>query len=299
VFDDRGNYSGAQPQAKWDRLKNRPAGNALPFGVSYEKFRNPGGTVKLTFDGQDGTQVAPHTGETHWWGGYASQADTELDVDTAVTAGDTVTFWNWHFIEEGWDYGFVEALVGGEWVTVPVTNAAGQTVTSNDDPHGNNTEGNGITGTSGGAYFVDEPQYVQYSAVMPAGATDVRFRYSTDAAYLDTGWFIDDVQVNGADAAVSSTEWMETTGEQDNNWTFQVISSCDLTPGATNANELTDDAGNFVYRYTGDQLTTDAFNTRCANGPNTDFVVSVSNLPTGDLAVLDATYDYSVVKLKK
>ncbi len=299
VFDDRGNYSGAQPQAKWDRLKNRPAGSALPFGVSYEKFRNPGGTVKLTFDGQDGTQVAPHTGETHWWGGYASQADTELDVDTAVTAGDTVTFWNWHFIEEGWDYGFVEALVGGEWVTVPVTNAAGQTVTSNDDPHGNNTEGNGITGTSGGAYFVDEPQYVQYSAVMPAGATDVRFRYSTDAAYLDTGWFIDDVQVNGADAAVSSTEWMETTGEQDNNWTFQVISSCDLTPGATNANELTDDAGNFVYRYTGDQLTTDAFNTRCANGPNTDFVVSVSNLPTGDLAVLDATYDYSVVKLKK
>jgi hypothetical protein len=28
-------------------------------------------------------------------------------------------------------------------------------------------------------------------------------------------------------------------------------------------------------------------------------VVSVSNLPTGDLAVLDATYDYSVVKLRK
>ena len=28
---------------------------------------------------------------------------------------------------------------------------------------------------------------------LPAGTTDVQFRYSTDAAYLDTGWFVDDV----------------------------------------------------------------------------------------------------------
>jgi hypothetical protein len=41
------------------------------------------------------------------------------------------------------------------------------------------------------------------------------------------------------------------------------------------------------------------FNTRCASGNQADFVVSVSNLPTGDLAVLDAGYDYSVVKHQK
>ena len=134
---------------------------------------------------------------------------------------------------------------------------------------------------------------------MPAGATDLQWMYSTDAAYLDTGWFIDDVQVNDVDAAVSSSAWVETTGAQDNNWTFQVLSSCDLTPGVTTAGELTDEVGNFVYRYTGDEIVTDAFNTRCANGPNTDFVVSVSNLPTGDLEVLDATYDYSVTKLRR
>ena len=256
--------------------------------------------MQLTFDGQDGTAVAPHTGDKHWWGGYASQTDTELGLDTAVTGGETVSFWNSHFIEEGWDYGFVEALVAGEWVTLDVTDVAtGAVVSTDDDPHGNNTEGNGITGTSGGAYFVDEPEYREYSVTLPAGATDVQWRYSTDAAYLDTGWFIDDVEVNGAPALVSSQEWVETTGAQDNNWTFQVISSCDLTPGVTSAGELTDAVGNFVYRYTGDDIVTDEFNTRCANGPNTDFVVSVSNLPTGDLAVLDATYDYSVVKLRK
>ncbi|MFH5821232.1 hypothetical protein [Georgenia sp. AZ-5] len=300
-WDDRGSYRGAQPSAKWDKVPNRPDSTALPFGVSYETFRNPGPKVTIEFDGEDAAQVAPHTGETHWWGGYASQSDHVLGLDASLSGGETVSFWNWHFIEEGWDYAFVEALVGGEWVTVPVTEvASGAVVSTGDNPHGNNTEGNGITGTSGGAYFVDEPQYLQYSVTVPAGATDLRFRYSTDAAYLDTGWFIDDVTVNGAAAAVSSElGWIETTGEQDNNWTVQVISECDLTPGATSANEITDGVGNFVYRYTGDSFSTDVFNTKCANGANSDFVVAISNLPTGDLSVLDAGYDFDVVKQNK
>ena len=91
-----------------------------------------------------------------------------------------------------------------------------------------------------------------------------------------------------------------TDGLQDNNWTVQVISACDLTPGTTlsgeGQEELTDEAGNFVYRFTGDEISTGTLDTKCANGNNSDFVLAVSNLPTGDLAVLDATYDYSVVK---
>ncbi len=158
-WDDRGSYKGSQPEAKWNRPGARPDGTALPFGVSYEKFRNPGPNVAIDFAGEDSTQVVPHSGDTHWWGGYASQTDTELGLDTPVTGGETVSFWNWHFIEEGWDYGFVEALVDGEWVTVPVTDVAtGAVVSTDEDPHGGNTEGNGITGTSGGAYFVDEPR---------------------------------------------------------------------------------------------------------------------------------------------
>jgi hypothetical protein len=294
-YDQRGNYQGAQPPAKVARLKNRPAPNALPFGTSYESFRNPGPAVSFQFEGDPATQVAPHTGETHWWAGYESQSDNVLDVDAAISGGETVSFWNWHFIEEGWDYGFVEALVDGEWVTVPVTAADGTVVSTDDDPHGNN-DGNGITGTSGGEYFVDEPEYVEYSAVLPDGATDVRFRYSTDAAYLDTGWFIDDVTVDGASAAVSSAEgeWVETDGAQDNQWTFQVVSACDLTPSGSTAGEIVDDQGNYVYRFTGDSITTTTFDTRCLKQDS--LVVAISNLPTGDLAMLDATYDYSVVK---
>ncbi|MHB1064442.1 MAG: hypothetical protein ACYC1Z_08160 [Georgenia sp.] len=300
-WDDRGNYQGAQPAAKWDRAKNRPDSAALPFGVSYEKFRNPGPRVALQFDGDDTGQVAPHSGPTHWWGGYASQSDHTLSLETPVAGGETIDFWAWYFIEEGWDYGFVEAQVGGEWVTLPVTDVtSGAVVSTDEDPHGNNTEGNGITGTSGGAYFVDEPQYLQYQVTVPVGATDVRWRYSTDAAYLDTGWFVDDVTVGGAAATVASEDgWLETTGEQDNNWTLQVIATCDLTPGTVSAGEIADDAGNHVYRFTGDEVSTYPLDTTCANGPGTDFVVSVSNLPSGDLTVLDAAYDYSVVKTKK
>ena len=85
----------------------------------------------------------------------------------------------------------------------------------------------------------------------------MRFRYSTDAAYLDTGWFVDDVMVNGAPATLSSAagEWFETTGIQENNWTVQVVASCDLTPGVTSPGEIVDSLGNHVYRFEGDRIT--------------------------------------------
>jgi hypothetical protein len=298
-WEGRGSNQGAQPASKWKKRANGQSSMALPYGIQVERFRNPGPTVTVSLDGDDSTQVAPHTGDTHWYGGYESQADNLLEVDAPADV-DTVDFWTWHFIEEGWDYGFVEVLVAGEWVTVPLVNDGGTVVTSNDDPHGANTEGNGLTGTSGGAYFVDEPVYVHYTAQIPDGATDVRFRYSTDAAYLDTGWFVDDVVVNGAAAGVSSAagEWIETTGVQDNNWTVQVVATCDLTPGTTSAFEIQDGAGNFVYRLTGDQITQGGFSTKCANSTKSDFVTMVSNLPTGDLTFLDAGYDLTVSKKK-
>lgn len=288
----RGEYHGNMPPARWARNPNVPTQTALPFGVSYETFRNPGSTFALTLDGDDATQVAPHTGATHWYAGYQSQFDSILDVDTAVAGGETLDFWTWYFIEEGWDYGFVEALVGSDWVTVPLTNDAGTVVTTNDNPQGNNDEGNGLTGTSGGAYFVDEPAYIHLSAEVPAGATDLRFRYSTDAAYLDTGWFVDDVMIDGAAATVSSApgNWTESTGMQDNNWVIQVISSCDLTPGVVSPGEIVDAAGN-IYRFTGDNISQGGFNTKCLKGKNKgSLAVVISNMPTGDLTFLDANY---------
>ena len=294
-YGGRGQNQGAQPDAKWDRRANGQAPTALPYGIQVERFRNPGPRVSVSLDGDDTTVVAPHTGDTHWYGGYESQSEKVLDV---ATDGDVATldFWSWYFIEEGWDYGYVEAQVGGEWVTVPVVDDAGTVITTNDNPHGGNTEGNGITGTSGGEYNASDPTYVHLTAQLPTGTTDVRFRHSTDAAYLDTGFFVDDVLVDGVAAELSSEggDWYETTGEQDNNWALQVIATCDLTPGTDSEGEITDGAGNFVYRYDGDDVTTPTFDTKCANGKGNDFATIVSNLPTGDLTFLDADYALNV-----
>jgi hypothetical protein len=306
-WEGRGSYTGATPDSKWERLLSkcsspacwsakRPDPTALPFGVSYEVFKNPGPKFGVEFTADDQTVIAPHTGDTHWYAGYASQSEHVLDIPGAA-GGDTLDFWTWYFIEEGWDYGFVEANVGGDWVTVPVTDGNGELITTNDDPHGGNTEGNGITGTSGGEYFVDDPTYIEASAEIPAGATAVRLRYSTDAAYLDTGWFVDDVKVNGS--AVTPVPdgdgWLETNGSQDNDWSVQLIAACDLTPGKDGPNEIVDSAGTHVYRLSGAQINEGGFDTKCANTAKRDVVVVVSNLPSGDLDVLDAPYDYQLV----
>jgi immune inhibitor InhA-like protein len=295
-YKNRGTYKGNVPPARFQNDPHAPNQTALPFGTSYETFRNPGGTFEFTLDGEDTTVVAPHSGDTHWYGGYESQDDNILDVD--YTSGDTIDFWTWYFIEEGWDFGFVEALVNGEWVTVPLVDDNGAEVTTNDDPHDNNEEGNGLTGTSGGAYFVDDPVYIHLTGALPDGTTDVRFRYSTDAAYLDTGWFVDDVQIDAQAVTVSSEpgNWIETTGTQDNNWVLQILSPCDLTPNVDDEQSV-DQAG-YLYRYEGDTIQTAEFSSRCMRSSRDSFVVAISNLPTGDLTYLDADYVFRLVKTK-
>ena len=103
-WSGRGASKGAQPGlevvearqcAEPDRGAVRRPGRA---------FRNPGPTVNVALDGEDATQIAPHTGEMHWYAGYESQSDNILDVDVAGTV-TSLDFWTWHFIEEGWDYG--------------------------------------------------------------------------------------------------------------------------------------------------------------------------------------------------
>ena len=309
-WKNRGLYNGATPSGRFEHSPKVPGQTALPFGTSYETFRNPGPTFSLTFDGEDVTQIEPHTGATQWWGGYESQADNILNVDAPAgtnLSGATIDFWTWYFIEEGWDYGFVEACApggtgeacpGGTWQTIPLTDlATGQVVTTNTNPHDNNDEGNGLTGTSGGRYFVDDPEYIHLTGTLPTGTTDVRFRYSTDAAYLDTGWFVDDVSINGTsvDAYLTSPagEWLQTTGEQNNNWLVQIVSACDLSPGVTTSGETQVD-GYFIYRLEGDQrFELTGLTSKCL-GNKGRFTVAISNMPTGDLTFLDADYFFRV-----
>jgi hypothetical protein len=298
-FGNRGQYNGNVSIGRWEHSPKVPTQTALPFGVSYETFRNPGPNWTLTFDGEDITAIAPAFGEDdlHWYAGYESLTDNILNVDApTIMGGEIVAFDTWFFIEYGWDYGYVEELVNGTWETLPIYLAGTTTqVTTNFNPQGQNA-GVGFTGTSGGTYFVDDPEYLQVYGTLSADATDVRFRYSTDAAYLDTGWFVDNVTIDGAVATLTSPDgdWFETTGIQDNNWAVQIISACDLTPGVETPGETTA-YGGYLYRFEGDQAWVLNGTSECLRGTQDAFVVVVSNMPTGDLQYLDATYEFRLV----
>ena len=80
---------------------------------------------RSTFDGEDRRAGGAAHRRDPLVGRLREPDDNILDVDSAGdAAGQTVDFWTWYFIEEGWDYGFVEALVDGEWVTVPLSTDA-------------------------------------------------------------------------------------------------------------------------------------------------------------------------------
>ena len=91
--------------------------------------------------------------------------------------------------------------------------------------------------------------------------------------------------------------WIQTNGVQENNWVVQVLSPCDLTPNS-DENEIVDDAGNYVLRLEGDDITLTGLDTTCLDNKE-EFTVVVSNLTSGDIQVLDADYRLRVTGSNK
>jgi len=100
-----------------------------------------------------------------------------------VQPGEQLRFWTRYNIEEYWDFGYVEiATDGRHFATLPGS------ITTNDDYYGRNF-GNGVTGISGG--------WVQATFALSAYEGEVvwlRFRYNTDQAVTEEGWYVDDIE---------------------------------------------------------------------------------------------------------
>jgi immune inhibitor A len=151
--------------------------------------------VRIVLPDQVATLSVPHSGENMWWSNNdANWADSRLGRSFNLTgAGDPVfTFWTDYTIEEFWDYAFVEASTDGgtTWVQLPDVDG----VTTNEDPFGRLVDygglQNGITGDSGGW------TQLRFDLSAYAGSTvDLRFRYATDAAFVERGMFVDDVAI--------------------------------------------------------------------------------------------------------
>ena len=100
-----------------------------------------------------------------------------------VEAGDSVRFYTWYEIEDGWDYAYVEISTDGGQSFNPIPG----NITTNSDPHGNN-RGNGITGSSSGWVQAKFPlnSYVGSEVLL-------KLSYITDIFVLESGIYFDDL----------------------------------------------------------------------------------------------------------
>ncbi len=137
----------------------------------------------------------PYAGEKMYWSTSGDELETTMTHD--ATAGALTAKVNYQ-IEVDWDYAYLEASPDGTNWTPVDTN---RSTTSN--PNGQN-QGFGITGSTAGAW-------VDLSGTLPAGTTQVRFRYWTDVAATEPGIMIDDIALDGT---------LIGTAEADEGWTF-------------------------------------------------------------------------------
>ncbi|HEX6955577.1 MAG TPA: immune inhibitor A domain-containing protein [Agromyces sp.] len=212
-----------------------PGDDALTVkvGQNSRPLKGTADGVKINLPDKVVTLTTPHSGENAWYTG-ADQDWADITLTRSLEVPGDAKFWMWndYVIEQDWDYGFVEVSTDGgdSWTELKVYDEAGAEVTTPDgyaDPNGNMaTFGNkkyGLTGDSHGW----QHQYVDLGAY--AGQTvDLRLRQTTDAAYLDRGWFADDFSLTSG----SETVWSDDVESGDNGWTPAVSTFVDTAgPG--------------------------------------------------------------------
>jgi len=140
-----------------------------------------------------------HSGTYMWWGGRRNLMNNLVyrPVDLRGAATATLTFWNKYDMEESWDFGFVQVSTdnGATWVSL-----ANEHTTYEHDPSAiDYVVANlpGFTGSSHGwrTETFDLSAYAGQQIWLG-------FRYATDWAVLENGWWVDDILVTADGATV-------------------------------------------------------------------------------------------------
>ena len=230
--------SAAMPEARWAEQQARPGADRRCRSASRTR---PSATSGRAF-GSRSTGSTTDAGGTalgrHPLVGRRTRARTR--TSSTSTARDrcrwpAVDFWTWYFIEDGWDYGYVEALVGGEWVTVPL-------YARRHHDRGHDRHGPARQQRRGQRAHRDLRRRVlrRRAGVHPpaeraaAGGHDRRAVPLLDRRGVPRHRLVRRRRDGRWPAATLSSEpgnWIETNGIQDNNWVVQLLSPCDLTPG--------------------------------------------------------------------
>jgi immune inhibitor A len=146
------------------------------------------------------------------WSTSGNNLDTTLTKAFALPSGGAVTADVNYITEDHWDYAFLEASPDGTAWTPVLTNLSS---TDDDAGSGFNTSHTGLTGDSGG--------WASLTATVPAGTTQIRFRYRSDPAVVFRGFVVDNISVDGGAA--------DTFESGDDGWTSDGF----LRTGPTNS----------------------------------------------------------------
>lgn len=155
-----------------------------------------GRTVNVYFDGDDSalngwTKVAGKKGSM-WWSGASDLRDAVLRGSADLTGLTTATlsFDTNYAIEEGWDFGFVQVSTDGGATWTSLSNK--QTIGTYDPQAHPGIIDNlpGLTGSGKGKMAFDLTPYAGQKILY-------QFRYMTDWGYTESGWYVDNVKING------------------------------------------------------------------------------------------------------
>lgn len=164
----------------------------------YDKMDDAEGPVSdWALGGWAVSTTRAYSGTKSYHGGYAHGLKNRMTAleHRRVQPGDSVFMRMWYDIESNWDYAYVEVapMSTGQFATLPGT------VTTNFNPN-NRNRGNGITGSSGGAFVL-----AKFSLGAYVGQDIlVRLSYETDQAVLGAGIWVDDIRPLQAYATITT-----------------------------------------------------------------------------------------------
>ncbi len=193
----------------WEELATvAPGQNAtIDLGPAEGRTRKRAQAIRVNLPNYSKTTVVfPPEGSDafYYYSGKGDDIDTMMrrSLGGALGADAALEFRTQYDIESDWDYAYVEYSSDGGASWTPVETNLSTTT----NPNGQNF-GFGITGSSGG--------WVDGSATIPAGATNIGFRYWTDGAVQGDGFAVDSIVLDGG--AVD-------TAEDPSAWTFNGFS---------------------------------------------------------------------------
>jgi len=178
------------------------------YGSDYIKFTKLSGWTGIGFDGDDtywyGWQETPYG----WWSDAADNLNTIMTAEAFVDPSDpTLRFWTWYYIEDYWDFGFVQVSTDNGETWSSLENLA-YTTDVIDGPLDLEPWATmygylpGLTGYSGGWVYMefDLSVYVDQSIL-------IGFRYMTDWYTHYNGWYVDEVSVSGVELEIIPPEY--------------------------------------------------------------------------------------------